>query len=229
MSDFDAFESSVPQEEDPAAEFLAREQDQLAGLEDDGYVPAPQGGNDFGFAEPVSSGDMFDPMATDLQTDDSPPSDLAEPSSLSEPMAQLELTETIDEPQAEQTGFAAISQADKQRQEPEKIRLWREEQKKLLEEKDAEAEKRKAEWRKVAKHELEEWYKHRAEQFEKTKISNREHEEALIQERDESVPGHEWERICRLCEFNPKHSGNKKDVSRMRSILLQLKQSPLVR
>lgn len=210
MSDFDAFESSVPQEEDPAAEFLAREQDQLAGLEDDGYVPAPQGGNDFG-------------------TDDSPPSDLAEPSSLSEPMAQLELTETIDEPQAEQTGFAAISQADKQRQEPEKIRLWREEQKKLLEEKDAEAEKRKAEWREVAKHELEEWYKHRAEQFEKTKISNREHEEALIQERDESVPGHEWERICRLCEFNPKHSGNKKDVSRMRSILLQLKQSPLVR
>ena len=57
----------------------------------------------------------------------------------------------------------------------------------------------------------------------------REHEAAIIQERDESVPGHEWERICRLCEFNPKHSGNKKDVSRQRSILLQLKQAPLVR
>jgi len=220
MSDFDAFESSAPQEEDPAAEFLAREQDQLAGLEDDGYMPAPQGGNDFGFAEPVSSGDMFDPIATEINADEAPQS---EPQS--EP--QLELSES--DPQPEQTGFAAISQADKQRQEPEKIRLWREEQKKLLEEKDAEAEKRKAEWREVAKHELEEWYKHRAEQFEKTKISNREHEEALIQERDESVPGHEWERICRLCEFNPKHSGNKKDVSRMRSILLQLKQSPLVR
>ena len=41
----------------------------------------------------------------------------------------------FQDPQPEQTGFAAISQADKQRQEPEKIRLWREEQKKLLEEK----------------------------------------------------------------------------------------------
>merc|ERR1711976_526556 len=127
------------------------------------------------------------------------------------------------------SGYSAISQADKQRQEPEKIRLWREEQKKMLEEKDVESEKRKAEWREVAKKELEEWYKHRAEQFEKTKVNNREHEAAIIQERDESIPGHEWERICRLCEFNPKHSGNKKDVSRQRSILLQLKQAPLVR
>ena len=37
MSDFDALASSdaPQQEEDPAADFLAREQDQLAGLEDD--------------------------------------------------------------------------------------------------------------------------------------------------------------------------------------------------
>lgn len=219
MSDFDAFESSVPQEEDPAADFLAREQDQLAGLEDDGYMPAPQGGNDFGFAEPASNGgDMFDPMSSGIPAEET--HDFTEIATEPEPEA---------EPQVEQTGYSAISQADKQQQEPEKIRLWREEQKQLLEEKDAEAEKRSAEWREVAKHELEEWYKHRAEQFQKTKITNREHEEALIEERDESVPGHEWERICRICEFNPKHSGNKKDVSRMRSILLQLKQSPLVR
>jgi len=40
MSDFDAFESSEqPQnvEEDPAAAFLAREQTELAGLEDDNF------------------------------------------------------------------------------------------------------------------------------------------------------------------------------------------------
>ena len=37
MSDFDAFAATdaPQQEEDPAADFLAREQDQLAGLEDD--------------------------------------------------------------------------------------------------------------------------------------------------------------------------------------------------
>ena len=39
MADFDQFEGATPQvttnEEDPAAEFLAREQSQLAGLDDD--------------------------------------------------------------------------------------------------------------------------------------------------------------------------------------------------
>ena len=45
MSDFDNFESAAPGEEDPAAEFLAREQDQLAGLEDDGFMPGQTQGN----------------------------------------------------------------------------------------------------------------------------------------------------------------------------------------
>ena len=40
MADFDKFEGAQ-QEEDPAADFLAREQDQMAGLED----------NDFGFPD----------------------------------------------------------------------------------------------------------------------------------------------------------------------------------
>ena len=40
MADFDQFEGAQ-QEEDPAADFLAREQDQMAGLED----------NDFGFPD----------------------------------------------------------------------------------------------------------------------------------------------------------------------------------
>merc|ERR1712168_1234299 len=125
--------------------------------------------------------------------------------------------------------YAAISQVDRVRQEPEKIKVWREEQKKRLEEKDKEAEVKQAEWLVAAKHGLEEWYKHSAAQFEKTKVLNRETETTFIEERDENLPGHEWERICRLCEFNPKQSGNKKDISRMRSILLQLKQQPLVR
>lgn len=51
----------------------------------------------------------------------------------------------------------------------------------------------------------------------------------VIKERDADQPGQEWERITRLCEFNPKTGKNTKDVSRLRSILLQLKQTPLVR
>lgn len=54
-------------------------------------------------------------------------------------------------------------------------------------------------------------------------------EEAFIEERDEDIPGHEWERVARLCDFNPKNSRATKDVSRMRSIFLQLKQNPLKR
>merc|ERR1712168_266694 len=61
--------------------------------------------------------------------------------------------------------YAAISQVDRVRQEPEKIKVWREEQKKRLEEKDKEAEVKQAEWLVAAKHELEEWYKHSAAQF----------------------------------------------------------------
>lgn len=47
MSEFDAFDSEPPAqntEEDPAAAFLAREQSELAGLEDDN-APQDNGGN----------------------------------------------------------------------------------------------------------------------------------------------------------------------------------------
>lgn len=54
-------------------------------------------------------------------------------------------------------------------------------------------------------------------------------EDAFVKDRDTTQPGGEWEKICRLCEFNPKNSKNTKDVSRLRSILLQLKQTPLMR
>ena len=49
MADFDNFEgSAAPQEEDPAAEFLAREQNEMAGLEDD----------TFGGAQSVTAGKL---------------------------------------------------------------------------------------------------------------------------------------------------------------------------
>lgn len=54
-------------------------------------------------------------------------------------------------------------------------------------------------------------------------------EEAMVSELDENSPGTEWERVARLCDFNPKSSKQAKDVSRMRSVLISLKQAPLVR
>jgi len=60
-------------------------------------------------------------------------------------------------------------------------------------------------------------------------VSCRAAEDAMISDLDENNPGTEWERVARLCDFNPKSSKQAKDVSRMRSVLISLKQSPLVR
>ena len=38
------------------------------------------------------------------------------------------------------------------------------------------------------------------------------------------TPGTEWERVAKLCDFNPKTARNTKDIGRMRSVILQLKQ-----
>uniref|UniRef100_A0A2K6SP01 Clathrin light chain n=1 Tax=Saimiri boliviensis boliviensis TaxID=39432 RepID=A0A2K6SP01_SAIBB len=123
---------------------------------------------------------------------------------------------------------------------------------------DANSRKQEAEWKEKAIKELEEWYARQDEQLQKTKANNRvadeafykqpfadvigyvtniNHpcysleqaaEEAFVNDIDESSPGTEWERVARLCDFNPKSSKQAKDVSRMRSVLTSLKQAPLV-
>ncbi|XP_037033150.1 clathrin light chain isoform X5 [Bradysia coprophila] len=171
----DAFDDNFEQTEvDPAAEFLAREKDQLAGLEDE-----------------------------------------LEPAALSAPVSQLRL-----------------DASPVVREEPERIKLWREEQKTRLEQKDLEEEKKKEELKEQARKELEDWYKHHEEAIAKTKSSNRESaknaEKQFVAELpDEMEPGTEWERIAKLCDFNPKSAKSSRDVSRLRSIILQLKQNPL--
>ncbi|NXG09138.1 CLCA protein, partial [Sakesphorus luctuosus] len=125
--------------------------------------------------------------------------------------------------------YAAISQVDRLQSEPESIRKWREEQKERLEQLDANSRKQEAEWKEKAIKELEEWYARQDEKLEKTKASNRAAEEAFVNDAEEVFPGTEWERVAQLCDFNPKASKQAKDVSRMRSVLISLKQAPLVR
>ncbi|XP_064829133.1 clathrin light chain B-like isoform X3 [Oncorhynchus masou masou] len=218
----------LPVEVDPAAAFLAQQESEIAVIENnEAGVGALQGSAeqqpaadspvqyDAGFAEASTAtvnGDMF-------ELESNGPSD----------------------------SYAAIAQVDSLREEPESLRKWREEQKARLEQLDSASKAAEAEWKEKAKKELEDWHVHQNEQMEKKKSNNRladetfyhqpnsqvinfvASEEAFLSEADGDSPGTEWERVARLCDFNPKTNRTSKDVSRMRSVLIALKQTPLVR
>lgn len=213
MSLFDDFEpvsdsqSANNLNDDPAAEFLAREQAEMAKIESDDFATMAS-------ASTTSNQNTF-------ESDD--------------PFNMNAISNSIPQPEIKdrEDTYSAITKADMLSNEPEKIKKWREEQKARLALKDAEEDQKKKEWKEAAKKELEDWYKNRQEQLTKThannKVNNKAAEAELIASRDSLVAGLEWERVAKLCDFNPKGNKNTKDVSRMRSILLQLKQQPLVR
>ncbi|XP_046394268.1 clathrin light chain isoform X2 [Ischnura elegans] len=227
----DGFGDNFDQPEvDPAAEFLAREQDQLAGLEDElNPTPVPAANGDtplqtdhtgsFEMIDGFGQQDGFDQMGMGGENA------VPEESGLSEnDDAALGTDTAVNQPKFQPPVSAPVKNVI--REEPEKIKKWREEQKERLEQKDANEEKKREEWREVAKKELEDWYRHHEETISKTKAANRNAEKLFVAETDAMEPGTEWERIAKLCDFNPKSSKSSKDVSRMRSIILQLKQSP---
>ncbi|KAK2518812.1 Clta [Columba livia] len=266
-------------EEDPAAAFLAQQENEIAGIENDVGVlegrevlSAMQDPDDLGLGA-VDGG-----VNGNIHQESNGPKD----------------------------SYAAISQVDRLQSEPESIRKWREEQKERLEQLDANSRKQEAEWKEKAIKELEEWYARQDEKLQKTKASNKcvpyfsslflfscllaclldyllprvadeafykqpfadvigyvlelkdghvtdskvtplegvlhKHkssllqprtvkaaEEAFVSDAEDIFPGTEWERVAQLCDFNPKSSKQAKDVSRMRSVLISLKQAPLVR
>ncbi|XP_058265362.1 clathrin light chain B isoform X4 [Hemibagrus wyckioides] len=206
----DAF--GLQAEEDPAAAFLAQQQHEIAGIENDE--------DSFGF---------------EFAARDQPEAAESQPSHFTSNSFQDEFGgatmngELFQESNDVMDGYAAISQADVQRQEPESLRKWREEQKTRLEELDTASKAAEIEWKEKAKKELEDWHAHQREQMEKNKVNNRASEDAFLKECDDNSPGTEWEKVARLCDFNPKTSRQTKDVSRMRSVLISLKQTPLSR
>ncbi|XP_069553077.1 clathrin light chain B isoform X2 [Brachyistius frenatus] len=211
-----------PAEEDPAAAFLAQQESEIAGIENDGEGFGALEGADGELTQPANY-DGFGEEAATVNGD------------------------VFQESNGPTDNYAAIAQVDIQRQEPESLRKWREEQKTRLEALDSASKAAEAEWREKAKKELEDWHVHQNEQMEKNKANNRiadkafykqpnsdviglvASEEAFLTESDGDSPGSEWERVARLCDFNPKTNKQAKDVSRMRSVLISLKQTPLVR
>ncbi|XP_061220038.1 clathrin light chain A isoform X3 [Neopsephotus bourkii] len=191
-------------EEDPAAAFLAQQENEIAGIEnDEGYNILENGEVPVELQIPEG----LDPGAVDRVVNG----------------------EVCQESNGTNDSSAATCQVDGLQSEPESIRKWRDEQKERLEQLDANSRKQEAEWKEKAVKELEEWYARQDEKLQKTKASNRAAEEAFVNDAEDIFPGTEWERVAQLCDFNPKSSKQAKDVSRMRSVLISLKQAPLVR
>eukprot|EP00045_Choanoeca_perplexa_P020346 m.4125 g.4125 ORF g.4125 m.4125 type:complete len:171 (-) comp6723_c0_seq1:2477-2989(-) len=109
-------------------------------------------------------------------------------------------------------------------EEHETIRAWKAKQAEALAERDAKAESDNEELKKQAAEELSKWKAEHAKGISDREASNKEDEASFIQQRDNAAPGSEWERVAFHVDFNVKSNRNEKDVSRMRSILLQVKQ-----
>uniref|UniRef100_A0A8C8RXD6 Clathrin light chain n=1 Tax=Pelusios castaneus TaxID=367368 RepID=A0A8C8RXD6_9SAUR len=197
---FSSSESGAP-EEDPAAAFLAQQESEIAGIENDEGFGAADGGP----AQAPEVGAAFEVVGT------------------------TENGDVFQAPNGPTDAYAAIARADRLTQEPESIRKWREEQKKRLQELDTASKVMEQEWREKAKKDLEEWNVRQNEQVEKNRVNNRASEEAFRKESKDEAPGTVWEKVAQLCDFNPKSSKQWKDVSRMRSVLISLKQTPLSR
>ncbi|PIO76499.1 clathrin light chain [Teladorsagia circumcincta] len=205
---------------DPVADFLAREQDLLAEI--DG-APAP--------AAAAAVNPPVPPPADDFGGLMGPPSVGGGDSGVD--LAGLDYQATPPVPLVNGTGVnshqsAASSKGTSPvpsvpRIEAENIRRWREQQKILLEKKDEAEEKKKNELRNAAKKELEDWYKQREAALKLTKEANRKAEqEHLAAFGREQGEGAQWDEIARLCEAKAAQKGGK-DVSRLKSLLLHLK------
>merc|ERR1712227_469566 len=140
MSTFeDEFEIPTASEVDPAAEFLAKEQEELGDI-----------GQDLGLGAPAQ--------------------DLA-----AVPDAGDVLGSEEDDGKDIYAGMQTLS-IKKDKEEPEHMRKWKEEQQERLMKKDQEESAAMEELKVKAKQELEDWYKRYETQVEKTKSSNREEE-----------------------------------------------------
>jgi len=187
---------------DPAAEFLQQEEDQLRelGIDENQFTDDPSSDNAGGI-------DLMNEFQGEIDTA-MPAESMINGFQDSTPVQQISTMPA---------------------EEPASLIKWREEKTLALQKQEEDEAEARVLWQEKAKKELEDWYNRYNEQLEKVKNENRSAQEQFIEEMTDTKPGNEWKKTARFCDFNPKFSKNTKDVSRMRSLLLQLKQNPLVR
>jgi len=224
MSDFGDFNSSM---EDPTADFLAREK---AALGDDADL----------FATDVPS--FSSPAPTQVPLPSATPTEQLEsrvfsPSSQNYPLSppnagfgSISPTPAGDYsafesefPAAEEleTSQAFINASTIPDIEPEVVRQWREKQKELIAERDAESEEKKHQLVQKARQDIDEFYEDYNDKKQKAIELNREKEENDQNEREKAASGTVWERITR--EIDLKSTSSTRDVSRMKQLMLDLR------
>ncbi|CAF0937574.1 unnamed protein product [Rotaria sordida] len=194
-------------EEDPAAEFLEREKRELADITGD-----------------TNANIFTDQFDTSSNTSNLRTNGVYSPN--------VNLGGSYSPTPSRDSPYQSLSDFSEQMNEPEKIRKWREEFSTRINKKDTEEEIKRKEMREQAKKELDDFYKQRTEQLERTKGQNRSNnrtlEDDLFNNRNTSIISNgkvsDWDKITSLCEFNPKNNRAQKDLTRYRSVLLQLKQ-----
>merc|ERR1712203_185667 len=218
MENFDDdFGAPPPVDVDPAAEFLAKEQEELGEIGEDLGLAPPQEISAFKEESEFTSNDLQQPEATYSGLEEF---EAAPVSAMDGGNFLAQDTEGIS---------SGMSNMNIAREEPEFLKKWKIEQEERLKKKDEDEEVMKEKLRLQARQELEDWYTRYEAQLEKTKSTNREAESDFVAEvggMNHIEPGSEWERVSKHCDFSAKAPGHTKDVSRMRSILLQLKQTP---
>jgi hypothetical protein len=109
---------------------------------------------------------------------------------------------------------------------PSPIVEWREKRDKMLEAKDKASKEKNAAIEQEAKRAYEKFREEYKAKKESQAKKNRDQQKAFIAGRDTPAKGNAWERVYNLVDLNPKGQKSAKDVSRMRSILTQLKAAP---
>lgn len=107
---------------------------------------------------------------------------------------------------------------------PEKIQMWEENQKQMLDKKDRDEQEAIEKLRIDGKQELDLWYKNHETSLEKTRAMRVNDSEVT----DTNGTTEDWKSIYNLIDFTKiPTSKQARDTTRMRNIFLQLKQNPL--
>ncbi|KAL0141036.1 clathrin light chain [Mucor lusitanicus] len=216
MSDFGDFNTPS---EDPTADFLARERAALG--EDADFFST----NDNDLVSPTH--DLTSPIPATTSNpmspallDDFPAVDNGRASALS---FQSQASNKPDQDLLETS--QAFHKAMLPEEEPETVRQWREKQKEVIAERDAESEKKKEETIKQAREDIDKFYEEYNDKKQKSIEENREREENTQKNREEvASSGNIWDRVAREVDIsNAKTGYHTQDVSRMKELMLDLK------